>query len=385
MTYKNNKFTYNLKKLLIGPYYKHKYNYSFKKVDVPHSPIIVVCGSATKDEAALVALSFSRPLSFAADASFLASEKENADLDLAYTKIPIYPASNNASACVQIIRRIKAGHSVCLFPEGRQSGDGLTSEFSDSVARLVKRLGVTMVTYKIDGAYMSAPAWAKYRRRGKTFGHTVCVYPAENIRKMSTLSIYQAIKSDLDTDATASECEYHTKFEGKRLAEGIENQLYACPCCKYLNTLTSSAGKIICKKCEKIGVIDTFGNISEFGFSNVRDWSNWQKRMIERLPYVSTEKEIAFDEDCTLVEISKDEICTVVPKSRLSVSNFAIRIGDMEIMLDSIKRAEITFEQNLAFSLARSCGKHYEIRKAGGYAANMYLDILRRFRRTQND
>jgi len=385
MIYKNNKFEYNFKKTFDSLICKHRYNYSYKKVKIPHDPIILVCNCCTKDDAKLIAASFSVPMSFAADASHLENEGIKVDLTSAYTAIPIYPASSNAAACVQIIRRIRAGYSVCVFPEGKRSGDGLTSDFTDSVARLVKKLGVCMVTYKIDGAYMSHPSWAKNARRGKTYGHTICVYPESNIRKMSNLSIYQAIKSDLDTDAVASEGEYRTKFDGKRLAEGIENQLYACPCCKYLNTLTSNGNKIICKKCQKIGEIDAFGNITEFGFSNVRDWSDWQSRMIGKLPFVSTEKEIAFDEFCTLLEIGHGYKKETVSKSRLSITNFAIRIGDLEILFDKIKRAELTFDSDLAFSLNDGGNNHFEIRKEGGYAANMYLDILNRFRRTKSD
>ena len=145
MIYKNNTFTYNLKKSLEGFVFKRRYNYKYQKVDIPHTPIIVVCSCATRDDAKLVSLSFSRPLCFTADASYLERSGVKSDLSKAYTVIPVYPAEQNAAACVQIMRRIKQGYSVCVFPEGKRSADGLTSDFSDSVARLVKKLGVTRI------------------------------------------------------------------------------------------------------------------------------------------------------------------------------------------------------------------------------------------------
>lgn len=381
MIYKNNKLAYNLKKAINGFFVKKKYNYTCQKIEIQHTPIIVVCPCNTKDDAKLVAASFDRPLSFAADASYLEHNKINIDLSNAYTPIPVYPVSNNASACTQIIRRIKAGYSVCVFPEGKRSADGLTSDFTDSIAKLVKRLGVCMVTYKIDGAYMSAPAWAKHKRRGRTHGHTVCIYPAENIRKMSVASIYQAIKSDLDFDAIASQSECQTRYDGKKLAVGIEDQLYVCPCCKYLNTLTSNNNKIFCKKCHKLGEIDAYGNISGFTFTNVRDWSNWQKSMISRLPYVSGEKELAYNENVKLALVKHTESTEILCSGRLSITNISIKVDDFEILFDKIKRIDITFEQNLAFSTSQNKNSHYEILCESSYAANMYLDIYRKYKR----
>ena len=374
MNYKRNKFTYAVKKAFWAPKYKQKYNYSYQKVDISHNPIIVLCNCCTKDDARLVAMSFSRQLDFTVDASRLKNTKDG-------FAIPVFAASQNGGACTQIIRRIRAGHSICMFPEGVRSGDGVTGEIPYDVARLVKKLGVCLVTYKIDGAYMSHPAWAKYSRRGKTYGHTVHIYPAQNIKKMTVYSIHEAIKSDLYADAAASQSEYQTKFTGKKLAQGIERQLYACPCCKYLNTLTSSGNKIICTRCQKTGEIDSLGNISGFPFVNVRDWSNWQRSMIKKLPYVSTEKEIAFDDYCTLVQVGRDLSESTVCRGRFSATNISFKIEDREILFDKIVRAELTFEGNLAFGVAKSGGSHYEIRNENGYAALMYLEIYKRFKR----
>lgn len=378
MNYKQNKLTYGLKKALLSLKYKRKYNYSYQKVDISHNPIIVLCNCCTRDDAMLVAMSFSRQLDFATDAKYVKSAGKKSYL------IPVYPASTNGRACVEIIKRVKAGHSVCLFPEGIRSGDGLTSDIPKEVAKLVKKLGVCLVTYKIDGAYMSHPAWAKYPRRGKTYGHTEHIYPAQNIKKMTVYNIHEAIKSDLYADAAASQSEYQTKFVGKRLAEGIERCLYACPCCKYLNTLTSSGNKIICTKCQKTGEIDELGNISDFPFSNVRDWSNWQRAMIKKLPYVSTEKEIAFDDFCTLVKVDRDLSEKTVCKGRFSITNISLKIEDMETLFDKIVRAELTYDGNLAFATAKMGGAHYEIRNENGYAAVMYLEIYKRFKREKS-
>lgn len=375
MNYKRNRFFYGIIKFFVASKYKSKYNYSYQKVNIAYDPVLVLCNCCTKDDAALVAMSFSRPLDFTADASHIKKSGKKG-----YT-IPVCAASLNAGACAGIIRRIRQGHSVCMFPEGIRSTDGVTGEIPYSVAKLVKKLGVCLVTYKIDGGYMSHPSWAKYPRRGKTYGHTVHIYSPQNIKKMTVYNIHEAIKSDLYADAAASQSEYQTKFTGKKLAEGIERQLYACPSCKYLNNLTSSGNKIICAKCQKTGEIDFLGNISEFPFSNVRDWSNWQRSMIKKLPYVSTEKEIAFDDFCTLVKVENDLSESTVCQGRFSITNISLKIADQEILFDTIKRAELTFDGDLAFSTSKSKGSHYEIRNENGYAAGMYLEIYKRFKR----
>ena len=103
--------------------------------------------------------------------------------------------------------------------------------------------------------------------------------------------------------------------------------------------------------------------------------------MIKKLPYVSTEKEIAFDDFCTLVKVESDLSESIICKGRLCITNISLKIADQEILFDTIKRAELTFDGDLAFSTVKSKGSHYEIRNENGYAAGMYLEIYRRFKR----
>ena len=379
MNFRRNKFYYSLKKGFGSAKYIRKYNYSFQSVDIPYDPIVVLCTARTKDDPMLVAMSFSRHLYFTADESFLTNGGEKKSLRYKYSPIPIFSASNNTEACLEIIRRVKAGHSICIFPEGKRSGDGTTGEIKKSVAELLKRLCVCVVTYKIDGAYMINPAWAKHMRRGKTYGHTVNIYSPENVKRMSVERLYEAIVSDLSEDAIASVRETQSVYKGENLAEGIENQLCICPACKRLNTLSSKGNSIICE-CHAGGEIDADGRITGFPFDNVRDWTRWQLSMIESLPFMSEEKELAFNENCELYEIRRDHSSELVCKGRLSASNVSFKISSFEVIFDKILRADVNFDGNLTFATKKAGRSHYEIRCEGGYCAQMYLDILKRYK-----
>lgn len=379
MNFRRNKFYYGLKKNFEASKYIRKYNYSFQSVDIPYDPIIILCTARTNDDPELVAMSFSRHLYFVADESRLVNGKEGNKLRHRYSPIPVFSALPNTEACLEIQKRIEAGHSICIFPEGKRSGDGNTSDIPKSIAQLIKKLGVCTVTYKIDGAYMCSPAWAKHERRGMTYGHTVNIYSPKILKGMSVDKLYSAIVSDLSEDAIASVRETQSVYKGEAVAEGIENQLYICPVCKRLNTMSSNGNSVICI-CGTKGEIDANGEITGFAFDNVRDWTRWQEGMIANLPFLSEEKELAFNENCELYEIRRDLTQHLVCKGRLSISNISIKISDFEMLFDRILRANINFNNNLTFSTRESGRSQYELRCDTGYAAKMYLEIMKRYK-----
>ena len=102
--------------------------------------------------------------------------------------------------------------------------------------------------------------------------------------------------------------------------------------------------------------------------------------MIANLPFLSEEKELAFNENCELYEIRRDLTWELVCKGRLSISNISIKISDFEMLFDRILRVNINFNNNLTFSTRESKSSQYELRCDTGYAAKMYLEIMKRYK-----
>lgn len=80
--------------------------------------------------------------------------------------IPIPEDGPNLSAVKEILRRLKAGHAVLIFPEGSRSRDGSMQAFKRGTAVLVERAGCPVVPVALEGAY---DTWPRTARRPTCF------------------------------------------------------------------------------------------------------------------------------------------------------------------------------------------------------------------------
>ncbi len=353
--------------------------YKHETVNLPDGPMLILCGASGSDDPMLVASSVNRHVYFVLEDTFC----KPAIRRFAYAPIPYYPAQPNTAAALEIIRRVRKGAAVCLFPEMTASGDGLSSEIPKAVAKLVKDLSVMTVTYRIDGAYMTRPGWAKYRRKGQTYGHTVHVYTPAMLEKKDVEGIYRDITSDLYTDATASMNELLLPYRGRDLAENLEKQLFLCPKCRRINSIATERNRIFCV-CGAEGFVGEAGTITGFDLKNVRDWSKWQREMIVNMPDFHARQEIAFEENAALYEYKTDFSRQKTVSGRFSVTNRDLSVGELTIPFDKIRRPCLTFERKLAFGVEGRSDAHFVVECPEPYCAELYLLILERFLRSEN-
>ena len=78
--------------------------------------------------------------------------------------IPVAEEGPDAKAIKEIIRRLRMGRCVMIFPEGSRSETGEIEPFKRGVALLVKRAQCPVVPAAIDGAF---EAWPRARKRPK--------------------------------------------------------------------------------------------------------------------------------------------------------------------------------------------------------------------------
>ena len=150
------------------------------------------------------------------------------------------------SSPVKIMRMLRKGYPVVIFPEGRLSPDGCSNPIVQEGAAFYKRLNADLVLVKIRGAYYSNPKW-----RAKRFRTAVSVKVEEVIKKdalrlMSDEDLNARIASVLYNDASGDIlCDYPQK--GK--AEGLSGILYRCADCGSLYTTVGKGNDIFCTAC----------------------------------------------------------------------------------------------------------------------------------------
>lgn len=80
--------------------------------------------------------------------------------------IPVAEEGPDARAIKEVIRRLRMGRCVMIFPEGSRSETGQIEPFKRGVALLVKRAECPVIPAAIDGAF---EAWPRARKRPRVW------------------------------------------------------------------------------------------------------------------------------------------------------------------------------------------------------------------------
>lgn len=195
--------------------------------------------------------------------------------------IPTIKAKIDISTIKRMLKAKKENRVIGLYPEGNRTWDGLTEPIYYSTAKLIKLLDIPVVIVKTKGGYLVSPRWAKASRKGKIFLTFEVLFTPEQIKEASNEEIFQILKQGLQHDEFAFQKEKMLPYRGKRLAEGLEDFLFACPACSEIDQLKSQNNNLQCQSCGYEVEYTEFGLFkveegSHLYYDNNRDWNKWQ-------------------------------------------------------------------------------------------------------------
>ena len=167
-----------------------------------------------------------------------------------------------------IIKMIKKGYPVLLFPEGRLSADGGPSPIHPGIAALAQKLKVPVVLIRIRKAYFNQPKWRKKGIRGPVEVKIQRIITAEEIQAMSFEEVYQAISEAI----SFSEFDNPVEVKVKNKAEGLENLLYRCNHCGEVFTNHTHGNTMTCSHCGQTYEIDNHYNFIDADYKNLREY-----------------------------------------------------------------------------------------------------------------
>ena len=273
--------------LLRGPVklvLKSKFNFTTKVYDI-NTPCFVVSNHVTDLDPAMLALSFRHPVHFVASEHIFRKGFLSRLLTHFLDPIARQKGGSSTATVRMMLRKLKEGRSVALFPEGNRCWDGRTRAFSPATGKLVRSSGVTLITYKLTGGYFASPRWAESSiRRGRMTGEIVRIYTPSELKAMSADEINAAIANDIYEDAYARQQSEHIEFKGKKLAEHLETMLFICPVCGEKHTLKSSGSRFFCTHCDAESEYNEDGSFTgTFGFNTIAEWNVWQEERIKAL------------------------------------------------------------------------------------------------------
>ncbi len=152
------------------------------------------------------------------------------------------------SAPLGILRMVRKGYPLIIFPEGRLSPDGRSNPIVESGAALYRRLRIPLVLVRIDGAYYAHPKWRKKTYRSDIRLTVRRVLHPEDLARMTDIEFVDLIRAELYNDA-AQHITGHYPQNDK--AVGLDRLLYRCADCGALYQTEGVGNELLCRACGK--------------------------------------------------------------------------------------------------------------------------------------
>ena len=376
-TYKFDLKSYEFAKKVIVPFIKSKFNFKRNVLyQMPDVPFVLICNHVTNLDMVWVGLSVDKHLYFVSSEHVVRKGIGGKMVQTFFHPIVREKATVGLTTVVEMKKHLTAGHNVGLFAEGVRSADGRSNKIVPSTAAVLKKLGFTVVTFKLHGGFFTSPRWSSDIRRGEMSGELVHIYSPEDIKNMSAEELDTAINNDIYEDAYEYNKDRKIAFKSKKAAEGIEFELVVCPKCKKMATIHSKGCTFYCD-CGLKGVYNEYGLLSGEGFSftTIPEWDEWQKNEIRNLP-VEIDKEIISHPNQILRRISKGHDEEIISEGKLCLTDKSLSVGSKEILLSNVSGYDIFFHGYLLVTTRDK--SYYEIsnpkEKYPGYLYKLLLD-----------
>ena len=269
-------------RVLLTRFFIRKFNYSFDSLKDVEGPYLVLANHNMELDPALVGIAADNQLYFVASEHIMRKGLGTWFLRRYFNPIIHTKGKTGTKSVMAIIKKLKKGHNVCLFAEGNRSFNGLTGDILPSTGKLARAAGASLVTFRIEGGFLTQPRFSTSIRKGQTYGHLVHVYKPEELKAMTDDEMNEAINRDLYEDAYAVQDEKRILYKGKKLTLGIESTLFWCPSCRQMQTLKSTSDEVRCSACGFTASYDEYGylNCSDGVTRNMRDWDREQREFL---------------------------------------------------------------------------------------------------------
>ncbi|MBQ7060853.1 MAG: 1-acyl-sn-glycerol-3-phosphate acyltransferase [Clostridia bacterium] len=269
--------------ILAVPSIKRKHGCDMEPVEID-GPFLLIANHANNSDPILVGMaSENRPLTFVASEHLGRLGFVSKLLQKHFSIISRSKASTAFGAVRAILKALKAGEGVLLFAEGDCTWNGVSNKVFPATGKLAKAGRAPLVTYRLEGNYLSKPRWAKHGRRGGIAGRIVHIYSPEELETMTADQITAAIDRDIHENAWETARRTGSVYRGKALAEGLEKALFICPECGGADCLKTEKNDIFCTKCGFRTSLSDSGAFASGRFPTVLEWDLWQEETLSKL------------------------------------------------------------------------------------------------------
>jgi 1-acyl-sn-glycerol-3-phosphate acyltransferase len=327
-----------------------RFGYTYKKVKNLPDNYIVLCNHTTDYDPVLVGSAFRKQMYYVASEHLVRWKIAYKSLKFGFEPIVRKKGTVAGTTVMDIMRKVKKGARVCMFAEGTRTWDGCTCNILPSTAKLIKKSGCALVTYKLVGGYFVSPVWSKTSRirRGHLKGEPVNLYTKEQLSTMTEAEIYEAIINDLHEDAYERQQKEMHRYRGLRRAEKLEKLMFICPKCGARDKFTSRKDKVSCGNCDYELQYDVYGMLNNGMHRTVKEFSDWQNEQVAK----DVKAGLSYTAEYGTVDKIVGHEATRVSEGGVSIDREALCCGDLRVELKDILDLEIHGNDAIVFSTA---------------------------------
>lgn len=371
--YKRHKRLWCFLRHSVGPILLSKYGCKSEIAKNLPEPYLVLPNHSTNLDPAWVGMSFPHQMYFVASEHLYRLGWISKVVEYVFAPIAKIKGASDKATVMKMLRYLRDGKNVCLFPDGNCTFNGRTGEITNAIGKLVKLSGANLVTYKLTGGYFTHPRWAFSTRKGKMHGSVVNIYTKEQLAAMSPDEITEVIRKDIDENAYSRQKAEHIRFKGNSRAVGMECAMCVCPKCNQIDVIKTEKNDVICENCGKLCSYDEYGSLVErsdgFIFETIEEWDYFQddfyKKLVANYKETKSAGEIYFSNDnVTLFKVGTGHESEEVGKGTISISSDSVRFKtsdkEINVKISEIPDMAMYGKTNLVFSDAE--GTHYELK-----------------------
>ena len=251
-------------------------------------------------------------------------------------------------ANMDMMRCVREGGSLLIFPEGNRSYAEFQFTMTDGFAKFVRFFKRPIVLFNFHGGTGVDPRFAKSRRKGPFYGEIKRILQPEEYASCSDEELYKVIQENLrvyDSDSGLL-------YKSNERAEYLERMLFVCPKCGKVETLYSKGNYIYCKECglkvEYTEDLHLKSDDPDFKFTRLVDWYNYQIRFVKN--YKVTDDIIFNQGEAQLYISHPDKKRELVAKGKVELTAKTIKFAGKTIDISEIEIASPINGNNFNFS-----------------------------------
>jgi len=370
---KRHQLVYKLLCPAIRIFTKWKFNYEFDSLEGIEGPYLLLPNHNLELDPLLIGVAVNKHLYFVAS-EHITRKGFVSWLLMRYLKPIIHKKGRQGVYTVkEMLKTLKSGTSVCIFPEGNRSFNGVTGEMMPAIGKVARKSGAKLVTYRIEGGYLTQPRWSKTLRKGKLKGRLIHEYTLEELKSMTDEQVNNAICRDLYEDAYATQKQERIPFKGKNLALGMETTVFCCPQCGQFGTLKSKGNEVFCT-CGFRAEYDVYGDLTDTKGRKytVTELDEMQKKALEALVEAHQGEEPLFSDQVTLYEIDSKHQCTGTRECTLAAYQDRFECGEYKVPFATMQGMAI-YSRNCTVLHPEGVDGFLEIKSGDSFNALKYL------------